>query len=653
MSASASNPQALLQQGVSLLQQGDLESAAERFRAVLSVQPKQPDALNLLAVIEHELGNSKEAFKLVRQAVKAAPKIAPYQRNLGLIALALGHFKDAVAGFRAAVKRDPRDAASHNDLGTAYGQMGRADEEISEYDRAIGIDSGFADAYFNKGNALARLDRDEDALLNLDRAIELNPRHADALSNKGLVLKKLKRFDEALLAARQAVELDGDSLDALNNLGVVLVEKGDIEQGLTIFESVIERQGDFFDAHINLCEWLERTNRVDDFKAAIERATAVAGQASNPELLFYRARLAFREKRFDDARKLLERINYKQLPERRWRAFSATLATVYDKAEMFAKAFQQVEFTNQLVTKLQPDARQMAAVYGQRVDALEQAWSAVEQPPEWSGQDYAEPTGDDDAAPELAFLVGFPRSGTTLLENVLRSHPEVCALEEPPFVDDMRRDLDIPATPENLAGLAAEQLVGLRALYLEKLRGADDYDPSARIVIDKQPLNMTNAALIHRVFPHARFIFALRHPYDVAFSCLMQDFNVNLATANFLSLQTTAQLYNTAMRLWAHYRRVLRIDVVESRYESMVVDLRGTSEPVLAHLGLEWDDRLLEFQQTVKQRKMVRTASYEQVSQSLYTGASGRWVNYQRSMSKVDDQLGPWVQAFGYANADD
>jgi sulfotransferase family protein len=161
-------------------------------------------------------------------------------------------------------------------------------------------------------------------------------------------------------------------------------------------------------------------------------------------------------------------------------------------------------------------------------------------------------------------------------------------------------------------------------------------------------LNIVDVGIIHRVFPEAKFILALRHPCDCVLSCFMQTFKLNNAMANFLTLDRSAKLYAAVMDLWSVYQKKLNLDVHVMKYEGLVQDLEGTSKSLISFLGLEWDNNLHNYQKTALDRGNIRTPSYDQVTQPLYKHASGRWINYREQMRPVLPVLRPWIEAFGY-----
>jgi hypothetical protein len=201
---------------------------------------------------------------------------------------------------------------------------------------------------------------------------------------------------------------------------------------------------------------------------------------------------------------------------------------------------------------------------------------------------------------------------------------------------------------DRLEAMTREEIRTLREAYFAELDKHLDDGDSGRTVIDKLPLNIISAGLIHRVFPDATFILAMRHPCDCVLSCYMQSFQLNDAMASFLDLESSATLYDRVMRLWSAYRNVLPLDVQEVRYEDLIDDLEATARPVLAFLGLEWNDALLDYRETALARGRINTPSYNQVTEKLHRQAAGRWENYRAQLDPVYPLLDSWAKTWGY-----
>jgi hypothetical protein len=227
---------------------------------------------------------------------------------------------------------------------------------------------------------------------------------------------------------------------------------------------------------------------------------------------------------------------------------------------------------------------------------------------------------------------------------MLMGHHGTVVLEEEPLL----AQLEDMIGGRDLAGLDTPILDRLRAHYFEGVRNAAPSAASGKLLIDKNPLYTLRAPLIHRVFPDARFIFAIRHPCDVVLSCFMQNLKVSQMTASFLDLRDAALFYDRTMAYWEQCRGLFDLDVRAVRYEDLVEDVEMQVRPLLSWLGLRWDEKVLDHQKTAQERGYIRTPSYAQVTERVYTRARGRWTRYREQMEPVLPILAPWAERYGY-----
>jgi hypothetical protein len=240
--------------------------------------------------------------------------------------------------------------------------------------------------------------------------------------------------------------------------------------------------------------------------------------------------------------------------------------------------------------------------------------------------------------------VGFPRSGTTLLDTILMSHPLVEVLEEEPT---LKNATDVLGGFEGLAEASPDKLQAALDTYFETARSRVPLTPG-HLLIDKNPLAMNSLPVIRRLFPDARIILALRHPCDVVLSCYVTNFKLNDGMANFLRLDTAGELYDLSFRYFERAREVLQPPVHTIVYENIVADRSRELRPLFDFLGLDWHDSVLDHEETARSRGHIKTASYAQVVEPIYTRSTGRWLNYRKQLEPVLPILRPWAEKFGY-----
>jgi tetratricopeptide (TPR) repeat protein len=245
---------------------------------------------------------------------------------------------------------------------------------------------------------------------------------------------------------------------------------------------------------------------------------------------------------------------------------------------------------------------------------------------------------------EPAFLVGFPRSGTTLLDTLLMNDPGIAVSEENPMLTHLSARI---GEFDRVAELGPDEVADLRRAYFEE---AESYVPNSRgkLLLDKFPFALGAAPLIHRLFPEARILFLARHPCDVVLSCFMNRFQPNDVGSTFLTLEGTARLYDAMMELWTRSRELLPLTVLDVRYEALVEEPKPQMQRVAEFVGIGWSDDLVENRPAAERRGFIKTPSYSQVAEPIYRRAVERWRKYSDELAPVVPILKPWIEALGY-----
>ena len=625
--------------GIALKDRGRLDEAVESFSKALQLKPGYAEAHNNLGNALKDQGRLDEAIASFSKALQIKPDYVEAHSNLGIALQGQGRLNEAIASFSKALQLKPGFAEAHNNRGAALKDQGRLDEAIASFKEALQIKPDYAEAHSNLGVAMQGQDRLDEAIASFNKALQIKPDFADVHNNLGVALQSQGRLEEAIACFGRALRIKPDFADAHNNLGVALHNEGRLEEAIASFGKALQIKPDCAEAHSSLCDLYEKQNNIEEFERALEKATLTCGNDSN--ILFRLAQLASRKAQFEDAVGYLNKVQIERLQLPLKSAYFSLLGKACDKLGRFEDAFSAFGKQNELSSASTGAKKLNTDGYLNTILSIKEAWT-TDVKPVWTNS----LAGGKQIPP--TFLVGFPRSGTTLLDSILRSHPEIGVVEEKPMVGAMSKAFKQGQTIEIFNTLSEADLLGLRDAYFKELKLHLDRDDEGKLVVDKFPLNIAHVGLIHRVFPDAKFILALRHPCDCVLSCFMQTFKLNEAMMNFLSLEQSARLYAAIMELWSVYRQKLGIDVHVVKYEDLVQDLEGTCKPLIRFLGLEWDDNLHNYQKTALQRGSIHTPSYSQVIQPLYKQASGRWTNYRKQMEPVLPVLQPWIEAFGY-----
>jgi len=622
---------------------GKLGEAEAAFRRVVALNPGDAGAHGNLGAVLQEQDRHEDARGAFDKAVALQPDNPEAHFNLANVLLALGEEDRAIAAFQKALEIRPDYAEAHGNLGTLFLGQGEYEQALASLKRAVALKPDLAEAHANLGFVHNELGDFEAALNTLETAIGLNPDLAEAHNNLGSALKSLHKFRDATAAFRRAGALRPDFAEAHINLGNTLFQQEDLDGALAALDAALALDPNNVDTVRTVAGLWERANRPDAARPIIEQGLRLAPE--DHELNLLAAKCERRDGNIAAAIVRLEIIDRDSAPGRSAINISYELGRLYDLQDDYASAFTYLTEANTSSQLYPPHAEIDKNQFLGMVAALDAALSK-----DWIDGWTETPKLNGRQAP--VFFFGFPRSGTTLVEQVLASHPNIQTLDEQPAVDEMLGLLpDFPESyPDALAALTAEQIERIRARYFET---ADEFlkgDPGG-LLIDKMPLNIVHVAMMWRIFPQAKMILALRHPYDVCLRCFMQNFEIGPAMANFFTLEDAANLYANVMTLWQKYIDVLPLDIHVVKYENFVADFETETAGLLKFLGSEWDESMANYTSHAKSRTRIATVSYDQVVQPIYQIAQNRWKRYRDQIGSSLDSLKPFAKSFGYEDS--
>lgn len=673
---------------------GQADQAEQLCQQVLQVWPEHGDALHLLGLLAHTHGNRALALDFLRRACATPRAPALFYSNLTEMCRQSGLLTEAEAAGRRAVALDSTLVAGWSNLGIVLQESGKLEESLACLQRVAGRDPNNPELHNNLGNSLKRLGRLDEAREHYRRALELKPSYSEAHSNLANLLNDLGDTVQAMQEARLAVEFNPRNTDAYINAAGIALSLGDAGEALRWLDNLAQFAPLHVGGLVARARALKDCDRLDEAMASARQAASLApesgearevlaqllgaaGQAEaaleaydvavtlpspHPtDALVGKASLFMELGRFPEAMATLDQaLAVNPRDARAWfnRAEIKTVAAGdSDLAEMeqllgaggtqnrnerimlhfaLGKGWREAGDAERAFAHLKQGNSLKRATFSYDSAATDDWMSAI--------IDHFTPDllnglaglGDPSDAP--VFIIGMPRSGTTLIEQILASHPSVHCAGELSTVQRMVErisgaDLRPLGFPRLLESLLAQDLAPLGRHYLDQVTALA---PQARRIVDKMPANFLYAGLIHLMLPNARIIECRRDPVDTCLSCYSRLF---AGEQRFTyDLRELGLFYRSYERLMAHWHRLLPQDrLIEIRYEDVVDDLEGTVRRLIAFLGLDWSESCLEFHRTPRQ---IRTASLGQVRQPLYRTGVGRWKPYAAHLTELLDALG-------------
>jgi len=519
-----------------------------------------------------------------------------------------------------------------------YLQAGPPEKCVSVCDEILAENPGLIQALYLRGCAAFQTSDVDQSVSDLEIVFGNHPEHLHAAYYLGRSLRAAGRLEEALAPLHAALGEDELTVHARYELATCLARLRRRPEAIDHYQAILALQPGNAQAAANLASLLERENRLDE--ADSWTAKALRMNPADETVQMTRATLDRRSGKYAEAaqglRSLIPGISNPINRSIAWNQLGQCL----DGQEDWDEAFNAFSESNRILKKhhtgSRPDPR---GPHGLQTLARIQAWLQENPVAGW-----VEPATQD--AGGIAFLVGFPRSGTTLLDRMLRAHPDIEVLEEKSLFSLLHQDWSEPGTLEALAGVNEAQITDARNIYRKEMSHHRRH-PQRSLVIDKLPLNLAYLFLIHRLFPEAPVIFLQRHPMDVCISCYFQAFELEASMAYFLDIEETAQYYDAVMQV-----AVLSMDQVGNplhrlRYEDLVAEPKDQLTALLKSIALESHDSMLDYRQQGGS-ETSNTPSYQQVSQPLHSRSIGRWRHYSKQLESSLSVLQPWVKRFGY-----
>lgn len=680
--------------GMLQLQCGNWQEGARLSKASLKCDPMQPEVLNNQGYALQNLGRDEEALACYDKAVKLKPGFAVAWYNRGNVLQNLKRYGDAVSSYRQALATRPEHADTHvnlgntlklmecyaeavssyegavalnpthaiayNNLGNTLKELGRNDEALLSFGKAIALDPRYADAYFNAAIVLQDLGRYDEALSGYQKTLALKPDHAEACLNSGATLKELKRYDEALASYDQALTLKPDYVDACVAKGRLFVELKKHDEALVSYDRALSLKPNYPDAYVAKGNLFVELKNYDEALANYDRALSLkpdyaGAYAAKGSLLMEFGKMEEAERcmskavelapgeatsligllsllpyqpddsRFAQLEAVYDRRGSLPLPKKIGLNFA--MGKAMEKISEYDRAFAAYQEGNQLRYLAHPfneaedetTLRKTCAFFTrelfEQASSLERALSPVQ----------------DERVP--IFIVGMPRSGTTLIEQILASHPSLFGAGELTTFGELANQAELPQLDSPNWEAA---LLDMRRIGREYLDQVWKLAPDARYITDKMPHNFLNLGLIHLMLPNAKIIHSMRDPMDSGFSCYALNFKEGHEYCYDMGMLGRHIL--RYQKFMSHWHSVLPPGrILDISYEDNVADPEREARRLLEYVGLPWDPACLKFYET---KRAVSTASVAQVRKPMYSSSVARWKRFEK-------HLGPLIEIVG------
>ncbi len=565
-----------------LYKQGKLQESLRQAEALEKQFPDEPATANLLGAVCVGLGHLEQAAASYARALQIKPDFAEAHNNLGGVLKSLGKLEEAVASCRKALQIRPDYAEAHSNLGDALNSLGKPEEAVASYRRALQIKPDFVVALNNLGAALNDLGKPEEAVSSLTRALQIQPDLAEAHNNLGTAFNNLGKPAEAELSLNRALQIRPDYAEAHNNLGATLNDLGRPDEAVASHNKALQINPDFAIAHRFL-------------------STVKKYQNSDPQV-----------------HQMLQLIERNNLPGEDRIHLNFALAKAHEDFGDYDKAFSYFEEGNRLrkeelnfeISSSRAWFARIRATFSRDVPALnvpEESESAKCQRP--------------------IFVLGMPRSGTTLVEQILASHSQVHGAGELVLLGQSVKSIERISTQ-----LSADQLQSVRKSYL---LGLTELGVSELYVTDKMPVNSCWIGFIVAAIPEARIVNVTRDARATCWSNFKHYFS-GKGNGFAYDLQDVSDYYKMHIELMAFWNEKYPGQVYDLNYEALTEHQEDETRKLIEHVGLDWEDQCLEFHKT---RRAIQTASVTQVRQELYQGSSDAWRKYEKHLGSMVESL--------------
>ncbi|MBF0359335.1 MAG: tetratricopeptide repeat protein [Magnetococcales bacterium] len=606
--------------GKALQEQGKHGLAISSYQKAIAIKPDFAEAYSNIAVALQEQDRLEDAVGYCQKAIAIQPNIADTYYNLGNILKEQGKLGSAVYNYQKAITIKPGFADAYYNLGNVLKEQEKLDLAADSYQQAITLKPGYAGALYNLGIVLEEQGKLDLAVVNYQKAIAINPGFADAYYNLGKTINELGNLDLAVEYYQKAVAINPEYAKAYYNLGIIFREQGKLDLAITSYRQAIAIKPDYAQAYSNLGNALREQGKLDLAVECYQRAIAI-----KPDLADAYFNLSTNKKYSDISEIQFMKTalaNTTSIDDQIHLNFA--IGKAMSDIKHYSEAFQYYLEGNRVKrSTINYDFTSTKKFFNQQQEIFNRALFEAR-----------DNFGCIDGSP--IFILGMPRSGSTLVEQILSSHPDVYGAGELDFISRYINERVHSNMDDNISDaysrLNSNDFYELGSKYIKKIREKDKY---SKFITDKMPHNFLNIGMIRLILPNAKIVHTVRSPEDTCLSIFRTKFSeVHDYAYNLTELGQYYRLYSEIM---AHWHRTLPGLIYDINYEALISNQEDETKKLLDYCSLEWNDNCLQFHKTIRN---VKTASNYQVRQPMYSSSVGGWRRFEKELQPLIAALG-------------